>query len=168
MSAPYCRELVAKKFLDQRGVECFVPMQWRVTTDKNGRKSKELKPVVHNLIFARTTRSAIQELKTGVDFLQYRTIPENGRNIPIVVPDKQMYQFIAATDTHDKKLSFCLPDEIDFEKGVRVRLLGGVFDGLEGVFVKVKGKRNRRVVISIDNVLALTIEVSPDLIERLD
>lgn len=167
MSAPYCKELEAKQFLDRLGIENFVPMQWQVVAHKNGKKSRELVPAIHNLIFARTTRPIIQEVKTGIKFLQYRTQPENGKNVPIIVPDVEMYRFIAVTDTCDKELVFIRPEEIDLRKGTRVRVHGGLFDGVEGVFVKVAGRRNRRVVVSIDHVIAVTAEISPDLIEIL-
>lgn len=167
MSAPYCKELEAKQFLDRLGIENFVPMQWQVVTHRNGKKSRDLVPAIHNLIFVRTTRPIIQKVKTGVKFLQYRTQPENGKNVPIIVPDDEMYRFIAVTDTFDKQLVFMRPDEIDLRKGTRVRVHGGIFDGVEGVFVKVAGRRNRRVVVSIDQVIAVTAEISPDLIEVL-
>ena len=57
--------------------------------------------------------------------------------------------------------------EINIEKGTKVRIHGGSFDGTEGVFVKIKGKRNRRVVVLIEGLAAIAInaEISPDLIE---
>lgn len=55
------------------------------------------------------------------------------------------------------------------KKGTRVRVCGGEFEGQEGIFVKVKGARDRRVVISIQGVIAVAIAaIHPDLIEVLD
>mgnify|MGYP002511644227 CR=1 FL=1 len=53
-----------------------------------------------------------------------------------------------------------------FEKGTKVRIIGGNFNGVEGVFVKVKGKRSKRVVIMLDKLCAVAMaEVDSDLIE---
>ena len=42
------------------------------------------------------------------------------------------------------------------------------FEGQEGVFVKVKGARDRRVVVAIRGVIAVALAtVHPDLIEPL-
>ena len=58
------------------------------------------------------------------------------------------------------------PDEINIAKGTPVRIIGGTFDGVEGIFVKVKGVRSKRVVVLIDGVTAVaTAEIQPEYIE---
>ena len=58
--------------------------------------------------------------------------------------------------------------EIQLEKGERVRVHGGAFDMVEGVLLKVKGKRSKRVVIKIPGVTAIAASyIEPDLIEIL-
>lgn len=165
MSAPYRNELKAKRFLDEKGVECFLPMQYRIITNRSGKKERKLMPVISNLLFARTSRSYLQEIKTGVHYLQYRTRVENGRNVPIIVPDSQMKQFMAVCETHNEQLIYLAPDEINLAKGTPVRVVGGVFDGVEGVFVKVKGVRSRRVVVQVEGVAVATAEIEPEYIE---
>ena len=168
MSAPYRRELKAKSFLEGKHIECYVPMTKTVVTKRNGLKKSELVPAIHNLIFVHTSKERIKELKRGVDFLQYRTQPVNGKNTPIIVPDKQMEQFITITEAHKEHITYLTPDEIDLKAGTRVRIHGGSFDGIEGTFVKIKGKRNKVVVVSLEGVAAISLaEVSPDLIEPL-
>ena len=45
---------------------------------------------------------------------------------------------------------------------------GGTFDGVEGTLLKVKGKRNKRVVICIKDVTAISVaEFEPELLEIL-
>ena len=49
-----------------------------------------------------------------------------------------------------------------------MRVIGGPFDSIKGPFLKVKGVRNRRIVIRIGEVTAVAMaEISPDLIEIL-
>ena len=93
-------------------------------------------PAVHNFIFVRTTRRIIRETKRTVLFLQYITMPDAGKNSPIIVPDIQMQQFISVSRLHNERLIYLTPEEINLAKGTRVRVLGGPFDGVEGVFVK--------------------------------
>ena len=55
------------------------------------------------------------------------------------------------------------PTEYSMQKGDRVRITGGVFEGVEGIFVRVKG--DRRVVVSIQGVMAVaTTFIHPSLI----
>lgn len=166
MCAPFCKELDAKQCLDDIGIENFVPMCYKVIKNKDGRKNRELVPAVHNLIFVRTTKSVIQEKKKEIPFLQYLTKKENARNIPIIVPDVQMNQFIAVCRNSNENLIYLKPEEIDLKKGTNVRIIGGPFDGVRGVFVKIKGVRSRRVVVLIEGLTAVaTTEIAPDLIE---
>ena len=80
-----------------------------------------------------------------------------------------MQQFIAVTQAANDKLIYLRPEEVDIEKGTRVRLHGGTFDGTEGIFVKIRGKRSRKVVLLIEDVAAVAmVEISNDLIEILE
>ena len=166
MSAPYRRELKAMDYLQSKGIECFVPMINAIVEKRNGIKQRRQVPAIHNLIFVHSSKAVIQELKRGVDFLQYRTTPKNGKNIPIIVPDKQMQQFMAVTQAANDGLTYLRPEEVNISQGTKVRLHGGAFDGTEGIFVKVRGKRNRRVVLLIEGVAAVAMaEISTNFIE---
>lgn len=166
MSAPYRRERIAKEFLESKGIECFVPMKTALVEKRNGTKQRQLVPAIHNLVFVHTDKETIKNLKQGVNFLQYHTRPMNDKNVPIIVPDSQMQQFIAVTQAGNDSLTYLRPDEIDLAKGTKVRVHGGAFDGTEGLFVKVQGKRSRRVVLLIEGVTAVALaEISSDFIE---
>lgn len=165
MRAPYSKELEAKRLLDQYAIESFIPMCNKVFVRK-GKKRKELVPAVRNLIFVRTTWPLIRESKKKILFLQYVTKPDGGKNIPVIVPDVQMQQFITVSQQVNERLVYLTPEEINLAKGTPVRVLGGPFDGVEGTFVKVKGCRSKRVVLLIPGIVAVAVaEVSPDLIE---
>ena len=84
----------------------------------------------------------------------------------IIVPEEQMRRFIAVTGTYDEQLMFFKPEELNLSKGTKVRVRGGDFEGQEGIFLKVKGARDKRVVIAIQGVIAVALAtISPDLIE---
>ena len=63
-------------------------------------------------------------------------------------------------------LIYFQPEELNLSKGTKVRITGGDFEGQEGVFLKVKGARDRRVVIAIQGIIAVAMAtIHPDLIE---
>ena len=69
----------------------------------------------------------------------------------------------------NEKITYLRPEEVNIKKGTRVRVHGGVFDGTEGHFVKLQGKRSRRVVLLIEGITAVALtEISTDFIEVLD
>ncbi len=165
MSAPYHRELQAREWFGERGIETFVPMRREIVTLRDGHKSHKLVPAIHNLIFVHTTSGIMRELKPRLPIVQYLTHPVDGRNRPILVPEAQMQQFIRVSNSDDDRLLYLRPEELNLRHGTPVRIIGGPFDGVEGTFVKVQGVRNRRVVVQLQGLLAIAAEVHPDLIQ---
>lgn len=161
----YNRELKVKAELDVMGVENFVPMQYTEVLH-NGRNVRRLVPSVHNLIFVRMAEADMKEFKTTTK-LPVRYIMDREKKCPIVVPDVQMANFIAAAGTADEQLVYIDPAIVQMKRGTRVRVTGGLFAGLEGVFMRVKG--DRRVVVSIPGLVAVaTAYIHPSLIEKLE
>ena len=88
-------------------------------------------------------------------------------NEPIIVPEKQMEDFINACEHSEKPLYF-RPDELNLAKGTKIRIIGGLLNGTEGTLLKVSGARSKRLVVSIPGTLNVAVEVSPDLIEVIE
>lgn len=157
MSATFGRELKAKTFLESKDIKCFVPMKYEMINDSQKGKIRKLIPAIRNLIFVYTTKEQIQALKVRLEYLQYLTKPENGKNVPITVPEHQMQQFIAVCDTYDDNLVYLSPNEIKLEKGTPVKIVGSAFDGIEGTFVKVDGVRKKKVVVLVHGIAAVMV-----------
>lgn len=165
MRATYGRSKNARDLLDKERMECFVPMRYE-TKEVRGKKKRELAPVVQNLMFVHAAPPIIQELKSRAEYLQYIVNTRTGEKI--IVPDDQMRRFIAVAGTYDEQLLWFSPEEVNLARGTRVRITGGAFEGQEGVFVKVRGARDRRVVVEIQGVVAVAMAtIHPDLIEPL-
>jgi transcription antitermination factor NusG len=167
MSA-YKNERKAEERLSGKGgLEHFIPKRYVVRV-YHGVKSKRLVPVIPNLIFVHASRSQITEFKKLHNFVRFVMWGKHTELDYLTVPDLQMDNFIRIASQHqDESTIFYKPEEIDIRQGTRVRIHGGQFDGVEGLFVKVKGKQNRRVVVMLEGVMAVATEVHPDLIEVL-
>jgi len=160
----YNRELKVKADLDTRGIRCFVPMQYR-REERNGQLVKRLVPSVHNLIFVYLEPSAMKDYKMSTE-LPIRYIMDREKHKPITVPEHEMENFITVAGTYEEKLVYLNSDPGSFTRGDRVRVLGGMFEGAEGIFVRVKG--DRRVVVNIPGVVAVaTTFIHPSMIERI-
>lgn len=160
----YNRELRVKADLDARGITNFVPMQYR-REERHGVMVKRLVPSVHNLIFINITPSEMREYKMTTE-LPIRYIMNRETHKPITVPAREMENFIKVAGTYEEKLIYLNPNPGDFAKGERVRIIGGMFAGAEGVFVRVKG--DRRVVINVEGLVAVaTAFVHPSMIEKI-
>lgn len=162
----YSRELALKEYLDSEQIENFLPMHYEYVV-KGERKIRKLVPVVHNLIFVRSTRKRLNEIKAIVGIrLPIRYIMDRATRLPITVPAAQMRSFIAVAGTFDQPVVYLDPTTVSFKKGDRVRITGGLFEGVEGEFIRIKG--DRRVVVSIQGIMAIaTTFIHPSLIEPL-
>lgn len=163
MRATYRREPDAIRLLEKENLGCFVPMQYKISI-RRGKKVRTLVPIIRNLVFVHARPSELKRIKSQVTYLQYITDTRSGQKI--IVPDIQMQRFIAVAGTYNDHLLYFRPEELNLSKGTRVRVTGGDFAGQEGIFLKVKGARDRRVVIEIQGVIAVAMAtIHPDLIE---
>ena len=160
----YHRELKVKEDLETRGIDCFVPMQYR-REERHGVMVKRLVPSVHNLIFIHITPSEMTEYKRSTE-LPIRYMMNRETHKPIIVPNREMDNFIKVAGTYEEKLIYLNPNPGDFTTGERVRIIGGMFAGAEGVFIRLKG--DRRVLVNIEGLVAVaTTYVHPSMIEKI-
>lgn len=166
----YQRELFAKERLDKLGIENFVPTRMVRRRGRAGQFVWAKEAAVHNYIFIRTSRQRLSILKQDVlpwaRYVMHTT--DSGASEPQVVPEQQMSDFIAVAGNDDERVLFLDPDAIDLSKGDRVRILGGPFEGVEGVFMRVQSKHEKRVVVKIDGIAAVATTSLPSvLVEKI-
>lgn len=120
------------------------------------------RPAVRNLFFVNATASQMRLLKQEYNtMLQFKVMPtENGLR-PIIVPDKQMedFMFLYANVGEEEREIFS-PDEINLRPNARVMIKDGLFAGRIGYYQQVRGKktgkgmRAKRFVVKIDGLVA--------------
>ncbi len=163
----YKREKQAEEALSgDQGMKHFIAKHYAVRA-YHGVKSKRLVPVIPSLVFVHSTREDIVRFKKTYNYLQFMKHDRGSSGDYIIVPNKQMDDFIRVVSLQMESTTVYSPDEIDIQKGTPVRVHGGPLDGVTGVFMQVRGKRNRRLVITLDGLLSLSVEVHPNLIEIL-
>lgn len=160
----YSREMALKEYLDRCRMESFIPMSYKEVI-KGERKVRKLVPVIHNLVFVRSTREKLDEIKRDISLkVPIRYIMDRETRRPLVVPDRQMHSFIAVAGAFDEQIVYLDPDDRLSAGGRSGAYRRGVFSGVEGIFIRIKG--DRRVVVSIEGVMAVaTAFVHPSLIE---
>ena len=158
--------LAVRDCLRRAGLCCFVPMCYKVETQK-GRKVRHLVPAVTNLVFVHATIESISDFKLRLKYsFHWLTVPKAGHpHEKMVVPDKAMNDFIRVTQQNEQAVTYFRPEELSLNRGDRILIHGGVFDGVEGVLLKVKGKRDRQLVISIPGITAAAVSIRPEIVE---
>ena len=146
------------------GLPFFIPKQYIIRTF-HGKKTRSLVPAIPSLVFVYASRESLNDFKRRFPFLQYVMLKSMKGSEYMKVPTHEMENFIKVSTHAEEDLIYYRPEEINIKGGSRIRVLGGPFDGAVGYFVKIQGKRNRRFVVKLDGVMAISVEVKPDLVE---
>jgi len=163
MRVTYSREMKVKAELDRLEIENFVPMTYKLVCSDNGKLHRELVPAINNLIFVRSTQGRISELKTTNEVLEplrYMLDHTAGKEHEIMtVPDRQMENFMRVASMTDDSVMFLDEKTIVGKEGKRVKIMGGAFEGVEGVIRRVK--RCKRVVVELEGIASVAIAYVP-------
>lgn len=166
----YKNEKKAEVLLKEAGLSFFIPKHYEVRT-YHGKKYRVLVPVIPGIVFIYACRKEIQDFRVRFSGLPLQYVMKGRRSFSgeknyLTVPERQMENFIKIAAHYEEEIVYYKPEEIALDKGVRIRVHGGVFDGVEGILAKVKGKRSKRVVVVIEEIAAVaTTEITPELIE---
>lgn len=168
MGAIFRKEVKIRDEMRRLGFDCYVPMRYEIKK-VGSKKVRKLMPAIHELLFVHSTKSAIQEYKTfSKDILYFKTQGRKPNHKLMVVADSEMENFIKVTQQVEENLTYYRPDEITFHVGDKIKVHGGLFDGVEGVLVRVPGKRSKQLVVSIPEIAAVAVSLSPEVVELVD
>ncbi len=150
--------------LAEAGLEVFTPMTQMILTIC-GRQQRRSVPVIQDLLFVYESKEVLDSFVDKFPRLQYRFLLGKPKSEPMTVRTKEMNQFMLAVNKTETPL-FYKPGELTRAMyGRQVRIVGGLFDKLEGRLLSVKGMRKRRLIIEIPDLISVAVEVSPDFIE---
>ena len=159
------RELKVRDDVRRYGLEAFVPLQYEVKRQRR-QEQRALVPAISGLMFAKGTLDEIKEYISHSHFTVYiKKSTFSNKEDYLTVPTKAMDNFIAVTVNHEANISYFKPEEIKLQAGDKIRVKGGIYDGKEGVIMRIKGKRNKHLVVQIPGLLVAAVEMTPDLIE---
>ena len=173
LRATYGQESKANDYLVSKGVETYYPTIKAFVMVNNKRK-KVTQSYLLNIFFARGTE---EELKTYVydnanlPYLRFycrRTgLGDDLKYEPLIVPDKQLENLRTVLADQSGELVVVPDDEHKFDKGATVRVIGGIFKGIEGKVARYCG--HQRVAIVVDGILTIATTYIPSAyLERID
>jgi transcription antitermination factor NusG len=153
-------------FLTKSNFECFFPLGYKEQRVRNSERTKPtLQPLIENLVFVKSSKERLtpilREIKERFNIIGdlYYRYREEKKRIIIVVSEKKMRDFIAIAGCTQEHIIYFFNDDVNFEKGTRVRIIGGTFVGIEGIFLKIKGIN--RVIVSLPNLLSVATAFIP-------
>ena len=169
----YGREDKASDYLVEDGTYTYIAKKI-VEKYVGGKRRRYLQTLIPNLLFAYTTDEKAKEYVSNTPAIAYLSYyynhfkqDEGEKNPPLTVPDEEMSRFIQATCNMNKHLLFVQPSQCHFKGGEKVRVIDGLFAGVEGRVARVAGQQ--RVVISLPNIgLISTAYIPTAFIQKID
>ena len=159
------KELRVRDDARRYGLQAFVPLKYVVKTVR-GQKQRALVPALSKLLFVKGT---LEEVKDYIQHAHYvvfiRKSTFSNKEKYLTVPTKAMEDFITVTENREEHVTYFRPEEISLQEGDQIRIKGGLYDGREGIIMRIKGKRNKHLVVQIPGMLLAAVELSPEMIE---
>lgn len=165
----YGKELALQQSIqDRHNIECFVPIEKVRQRNKNGRFEWTQRCALTGYIFIRTTTPVLDSLPAENPNTFVMRRKENGLWVPVTVPDRDMANFICVAGNKEQRIAYLDPAKLNLQKGDRVRIIGGSFVGVEGTFMQIGGKHEKRVIIQLDSLIAVaTAAIPASLVEKI-
>ncbi len=155
--ARYKREKVVARRLQEKGIECYLPLQ-RLTRHYT-RKVKQVElPLISGYLFTRITRREYVPVLETQDVVQFVHF---SRNL-ISIPDREI-DIIRRVVGENIELEV---EPSSFRPGDAVEIIGGQLTGLKGILLERRSDKN--FVIELENLgYSLLMQVDPALLRRI-
>lgn len=174
----YGRIHKAKTFVEAKGLECYVPLQYKEVR-KQGKKRILTIPLLHSLIFVHASAEQIEALlhdnkvvanenRALLSYYFNHTIhlqDNPNLNPPLTIQDEAMNNFIRLTSIKNPHIIPVTSNSIQFKLGDNVVVTEGEFKGVHGRVARIAGQQ--RVVVELfDGCLVATAYVPNDAMEK--
>ena len=161
----------AKTFVEAKGIECYVPLQYKEVR-KQGKKRILTIPLLPSLIFVHASAEQIEALlhdnkvvanesRALLSYYFNHTIHRQDnpdRNPPLTIRDEAMNNFIRLTSVKNPHIIPVTSDNIQFKLGDNVVVTEGEFKGFHGRVARIAGQQ--RVIVELfDGCLVATAYV---------
>ena len=168
----------AKTFVEAKGLECYVPLQYKEVR-KQGKKRILTIPLLHSLIFVHASAEQVEALlhdnkvmaNESRSLLSYNfnhTIHRQGnpdRNPPLIIRDEAMNNFIRLTSIKNPHIIHVTSNNIQFKLGDNVVVTEGEFKGVHGRVARIAGQQ--RVIVELfDGCLVATAYVPKEAMRK--
>lgn len=164
--------LEVREDLEKVGFEYFLPTYYEMVGEGK-KKIRRERPLVLNYLFVNGLLDDIKgfchvlpEYHLHVVYLKKHQFSDDPAE-PMIIPDAEMQMFIRTVGAYsNSQVPYLKPSEVALEQGDYVRILGGQFDGIEGVLVSQQGCDGGKVLVSVSNILMVpTLRIEPQYLQ---
>ena len=150
--------------LSSQGFETYTPTVKKRKIVKGHAVIVE-KPYIRDLFFIHATLSQVKAIMTPYCHFQFRYRIGVSPATPIVVPAKEMDDFIRVNQNSDSP-EFISPDSIPSDvRNRKIRVVGGPLDGVQGMLKTVRGSKFKTLYVELPGIMAVSAVSQFDFIQ---
>ena len=174
----YGRIVKAKEFAEAKGLECYVPLQYKEVR-KQGKKRIITEPLLSSFLFVHATAEQVEtllyEIKVSTNEIrnllsyyfdhtsQRQDFPD--RNPPLTIYDEAMKNFIRLTSIKNPHIIPVTTEIIQYKLGDIVIVTEGDFKDIHGRVARIAGQQ--RVIVELfDGCLVATAYVPKEAMRK--
>lgn len=132
-------------------------MKW-VEETWGTRKVKVERPIIPDLLIVYASEENLSPYIDVNGKLHYRIIRGSGGK-KMIVKDSEMERFLRAASVASS-IDYYTPEDFSPKRiGKPIKIIGGQFDGEEGILVRVEGRTRKRLVVRLPNLFVAVIEL---------
>ena len=169
----------AKTFVEAKGLECYVPLQYKEVR-KQDKKRIITKPLLPSLIFVHASAEQLEALLHDNKVVANESRPllsyyfdhtihrqdNSNRNPPLIIRDEAMNNFIRLTSIKNPHIIPVTSNNIQFKLGDNVVVTEDEFKGIHGRVARIAGQQ--RVVVELfDGCLVATAYVPKEAMKQI-
>lgn len=174
MRVAYGKVLLVNRTLEELGVEHYLALEENIDVS-SGKPKVIKKPIIDDLIFVRSTKKHITELKHGfahcqhLRFITFIPLSEQRNGMTekekaavrriVVVPDAEMSQFLQAINQTTNHVTLIPYSDVFKYIGHKIRILQGPLAGCVGTLRRFK--KNKNVCIDCGGFLTAELGFIP-------
>ena len=167
----YRKEMEIQEELSSRGFCTYIPMRYCLRK-YHGKKTRQLLPAITGLVFVKGGRKELLDYRNNSRLKSYMFLKSHvmsGGTLQYVqVRDTDMDNFRKLNDVKGVQLTYYKPEELNIDKGSKVKIMDGPFEGITGVVQKLPGKRGQYLIVSLPNVAIAAVSIKPQYVEPVD
>ena len=168
----------AKTFVEAKGLECYVPLQYKEVR-KQGKKRIITTPLLPSLIFVHASAEQVEALLHDNKVVANENSPllsyyfdhtihlqdNPNRNPPLIIGDEAMNNFIRLTSIKNPHIIHVTSKNIQLKLGDMVVVTEGEFKGVHGRVARIAGQQ--RVIVELfDGCLVATAYVPKEAMRK--
>ena len=160
-----------RRAYDGKGpIEYFLPTCF-MRVNQFGTMKTVTRKMLFSYIFIKDTEPGIRDIKRSIPQLRLLTMPgsKRGDTRYMIISDRDMDMFRKIADAYSGQLPCYRVGDIQLEEGDYVRVVGGMFDGIEGRMISSPGRNSGQVILPVSNLfLVSTGDIAQQYIQILE